>query len=64
MRRGEVASELRERAVAVTHTPVPGFRTRAAAVAPAVVHPWRWLYHPHAGQIGSYSAWRKGLTIR
>ena len=32
-----------------------------AAVAPAVVHPWRWLYRPHAGPIGSYSAWRKGL---
>jgi deoxyribodipyrimidine photo-lyase len=50
--------------VAVTHAPVPGFRSRAAAVAPTVVHPWRWLYRPHGGPIGSYSAWRKGLRAR
>jgi deoxyribodipyrimidine photo-lyase len=59
--RGEVPGELGARAVAVTFAPVPGFRARAAAVAPAVVHPWRWLHRPHAGPIGSYSAWRKGL---
>lgn len=53
VRRGEVAGELRGRAVAVTHAPVPGFRSRAAALAPTVVHPWRWLYRPHAGPIGS-----------
>lgn len=64
VRRGEAEGELRGRAVAVTHAPVPGFRSRAAAVAPAVVHPWRWLYRPHAGPIGSYSAWRKGLKAR
>jgi hypothetical protein len=64
VRRGEVAGELRGRAVAVTHAPVPGFRSRAAAVAPAVVHPWRWLYRPHAGPISSYSAWRKGVRSR
>ena len=64
VRRGEVAGELRGRAVAVTHAPVPGFRSRAAATAAAVVHPWRWLYRPHPGPIGSYSAWRKGLGAR
>ncbi len=64
VRRGEVAGELRGRAVAVTHAPVPGFRSRAAAVAAAVVHPWRWLFRPHAGPIGSYSAWRKGIGAR
>jgi deoxyribodipyrimidine photo-lyase len=63
VRRGEMA-ELAGRAVAVTHAPVPGFRSRALAVAPTVVHPWRWLYRPHAGPIGSYSAWRRGLRAR
>ena len=61
VRRGPVPAELAGRAVAVTHAPVPGFRSRSAAVEPGVVHPWRWLYRPHAGPIGSYSAWRKGL---
>ena len=61
VRRGPVPAELSGRAVAVTHAPVPGFRSRSAAVAPGVVHPWRWLYRPYAGPIGSYSAWRKGL---
>jgi deoxyribodipyrimidine photo-lyase len=64
VRRGVVADELSGRAVAVTHAPVPGFRSRAATVAPAVVHPWRWLHRPHAGPIGSYSAWHKGLRAR
>ena len=61
VRRGPVPAELSGRAVAVTHAPVPGFRSRSAAVVPGVVHPWPWLYRPHAGPIGSYSAWRKGL---
>jgi deoxyribodipyrimidine photo-lyase len=61
LRRGAVVAELGRRPVAVTYAPVPGFRTRVAAVSPAVVHPWRWLHRPHAGPVGSYSAWRKGL---
>ena len=61
VRRGSVATELTGREVAVTHAPVPGFRSRAQAVRPAVVHPWRWLYRPHAASINSYTAWRKGL---
>ena len=64
LRRGRVAAELADRAVAVTHAPVPGFRTRAAAVAPVRVHPWPWLWRPHAGPIGSYTAWRKQLPRR
>ena len=59
VRRGEVATELADRSVAVTYAPVPGFQARAAAVGPAVLHPWRWLYRPHAGPVSSYSAWRK-----
>ncbi len=60
--RGDVTHELRGRAVTTTFAPVPGFRHRAAVVEPAVVHPWRWLYRPHAGPISSYSAWRKSTT--
>lgn len=61
LRRGTVPGELAGRAVAVTHAPVPGFRSRSAAVRPVRVHPWRWLWRPHAGPVGSYSAWRKRL---
>ncbi|GAA3244576.1 hypothetical protein GCM10017691_50770 [Pseudonocardia petroleophila] len=57
--RGAVADELAGRAVAVTHAPVPGFASRAAAVGPARVHPWPWLFRPHGGPVTSYSAWRK-----
>ncbi len=62
IRRGVVAEELAGRAVAVTHAPVPGFRSRAAAVAPVVVAPWPWLFRPHAGPAGSYTAWRKNTS--
>jgi deoxyribodipyrimidine photo-lyase len=64
LRRGRVPDELAGRAVAVTHAPVPGFRTRAAAVGPVRTHPWPWLWRPHAGPIGSYTAWRKRLPVR
>ncbi len=46
--------------VATTFAPVPGWRrltddgSRVAAL-----HPWPWLRRPHAGAIGSFSAWRK-----
>ncbi len=61
VRRGTVSAELSGKQVAVTYAPVPGFRSRAQKVRPAVVHPWPWLYRPHAGPIGSYTTWRKGL---
>ncbi|HEX7303568.1 FAD-binding domain-containing protein [Lentzea sp.] len=61
--RGDVTEQLRGRSVAVTFAPVPGFRARAAAVEPQLVHPWRWLYRPHGGPVSSYSAWRK-KTVR
>ncbi|MCY7342312.1 MAG: deoxyribodipyrimidine photolyase [Pseudonocardia sp.] len=64
VRRGRVREELAGRAVAVTHAPVPGFRTRSAAVGPVEVHPWPWLHRPHAGPAGSYSAWRNALRAR
>jgi deoxyribodipyrimidine photo-lyase len=28
------------------------------------VHPWPWLWRPHGGPIGSYTAWRKQLPRR
>ncbi|HXV94260.1 MAG TPA: FAD-binding domain-containing protein [Pseudonocardia sp.] len=64
VRRGVVAEELAGRSPAVTFAPVPGFRTRVGAVRPAVVHPWRWLWRPHAGPVTSYTAWRKRLGGR
>lgn len=57
--RGAVAAELAGARVAVTHAPVPGFARRAAAVRPVAVHPWRWLFRPHAGPVTSYTAWRR-----
>ena len=57
--RGGVATELRGRAPAVTHAPVPGFRVHAATVDVAEIRPWPWLWRPHAGPVSSYSAWRK-----
>ncbi|USX53973.1 FAD-binding domain-containing protein [Lentzea sp. HUAS12] len=57
--RDDVVQQLRERDVAVTFAPVPGFRSRAAAVEPSTVHPWRWLFRPHGGPVSSYTAWRK-----
>ena len=59
--RGAVPHELAGARLAVTHAPVPGFRRRAAAVEPAVVHPWPWLFRPRSGRIQSFTAWRKGM---
>ena len=51
--------ELAGRALAVTHAPVPGFRSRSASLTPAQIHPWLWLRAPSAGSVRSFSAWRK-----
>jgi len=56
---GDPVEVLRGRAVAVTFTPVPGWRRRAAAIEPVAVHPWPWLVRPHGGPAGSFSAWRR-----
>jgi deoxyribodipyrimidine photo-lyase len=55
--RGDPREELAGMRLAVTFAPVPGFRRRAAALGPALVHPWPWLRRPHGGPAGSYSAW-------
>jgi deoxyribodipyrimidine photo-lyase len=59
--RGDPVAVLRGRAVAATFAPVPGWRRRAAAIAPVEVHPWPWLAWPRATSAASYSAWRKQL---
>jgi deoxyribodipyrimidine photo-lyase len=45
--------------LAATYAPVPGWRSRANAIKPAVVHPWLWLRVPGAESIASFSAWNK-----
>lgn len=58
--RGEVADVLAGERVAVTHTPVPGWRRRSAEIDVVATYPWPWLVRPHAGPAGSFSAWRRG----
>jgi deoxyribodipyrimidine photo-lyase len=60
---GAPVDVLRERAVAVTFAPVPGFRRRAEAIVPAETHPWPWLAQPSNGPITSFSAWRKSIRV-
>jgi deoxyribodipyrimidine photo-lyase len=55
--RGDPVRVLAGRAVATTFAPVPGWRSRAQAVRPVVVHPWPWLVRPHAGSLTSFTAW-------
>jgi deoxyribodipyrimidine photo-lyase len=61
--RGEPVDVLADRPVAVTFAPVPGFRARAARIAPAVVHPYPWLHRPGTGPLTSFTAWRKHLGV-
>ena len=57
--RGDPVAVLRGRRLAATFAPVPGWKSRAARLEIAALHPWPWLERPRAGSIGSYSAWRK-----
>lgn len=54
---------LKDRAVAVTHAPVPGFVSKATKVELAELHPWPWLTRPTARSLRSFSAWRKGVRL-
>lgn len=54
---GDPVTLLAGEAAAVTFAPVPGFRERAAVVAPVALHPWPWLIEPHAGSLTSFTAW-------
>jgi deoxyribodipyrimidine photo-lyase len=60
---GDPVDVLSGRRPAVTHTPVPGFRRRAARIRPAEVHPWPWLARPGRGPATSFTAWRRGLGV-
>jgi deoxyribodipyrimidine photo-lyase len=57
--RGDPVTVLRDRAVATTFAPVPGWRSRAESVAPVAIHPWPWLVPPHAGSLTSFTAWAR-----
>jgi len=57
--RGDPVQVLAGRRLAATFTPVPGWRTRSAALELGVTHPWPWLVSPHAANAGSFSAWRR-----
>ncbi|MGF1645820.1 MAG: FAD-binding domain-containing protein [Kineosporiaceae bacterium] len=61
--RGDPVEVLAGRRAAVTHAPVPGFRTRARRIRPAAVHPWPWLVPPHAGPVTSFTAWRRAAGV-
>ncbi len=60
---GDPVAELAGRSPAVTFAPVPGFRSRAAKLDIAELHPWPWLVEPAKSSIASYSAWRRGVGI-
>ncbi len=62
--RGAPTAALGGRALATTFAPVPGWRRRAAALAPVALHPWRWLVRPHGGPVTSYTAWAKRAGLR
>ena len=59
VRLGEVTAELRDRRLAVTFAPVPGFRRRSADLDIAALHPWPWLRRPGSGSLRSYSAFAR-----
>ena len=59
--RGTPTQVLGESPVAVTYTPVPGWRRIVESVGPAAVYPWPWLHRPGTGSVASFSAWRNAL---
>lgn len=63
VRRGDVATELAGRSLAVTWAPVPGFARRSAALAPVELHPWPWLSRPGTSTLRSFTAWRKSTRV-
>ncbi len=60
---GDPVACLRGLGLAATWTPVPGWRRIARELDLEQVWPWPWLVPPHAGPIGSFSAWRKGVVL-
>lgn len=49
---GRPAEVLAERQVAVTFTPVPGWRRLANEIDAGIIHPWPWLVRPDAPGAG------------
>lgn len=58
--RGDPVEVLRGKRLATTFAPVPGWKSRAAQLDIASLHPWPWLERPRAGSVTSYTAWVKG----
>ncbi|MCU0278860.1 MAG: hypothetical protein MUE31_08205 [Candidatus Nanopelagicales bacterium] len=61
--RADPVEVLRGAGVAVTFTPVPGWRRRSSLMQVAEVHPWPWLVRPRGGRAGSFTAWRKAAGL-
>lgn len=57
--RGDPVEVLRGTPLAATFTPVPGWRSRAAALDVVSLHPWPWLERPRAGPVTSFTAWAR-----
>ena len=57
--RGDPVQVLAGTGLATTFAPVPGFRSRAARLDVAALHPWPWLRRPRPGSVTSYTAWVK-----
>jgi deoxyribodipyrimidine photo-lyase len=55
--RGDPVEVLRDTPLATTFAPVPGWRSRAARLDVAALHPWPWLQRPRPGPVTSYTAW-------
>ena len=63
--RGDVLEVLQQVGpLAVTYTPVPGWRRLTANIQPAQVHPWPWLRSPHSGSVTSFTAWSRSRGSR
>jgi deoxyribodipyrimidine photo-lyase len=60
---GDPVAVLAGRRLAVTHAPVPGFRTRARRLDVVETHPWPWLVRPPSGSMASFSAWRHQIRL-
>lgn len=61
---GDPVEVLAGRPLATTFAPVPGWRSRAAVLDVAELHPWPWLERPRSGSIASFSAWRRAADPR
>lgn len=61
---GSPADVLRDRRVATTFAPVPGWRALTNRCAPVELHPWPWLRRPTGGSVMSFSAWNGAPTVK